>query len=150
MKEYIEGKIKKLQEAGDPKGYLSRLASTDTEIRRLWKAEVEKDNTCWRNINTNADVIDLIDRFDGRVRFVENNVPYGSGLIEDGYNMALAEYRAIQGLRKMAQFIDPSPFNQTQFTPMSESEIDELFERMNSIIGRMNQQNFRRAMQDRK
>ena len=148
MKEYIEEKIKKLQEKGDPKGYLSRLASSDTEIRRLWNAEVEKDNTCWRSINTNADVIDLIDRFDGRVRFVEDNVPYGSGHIEDGYNMALAEYRAIQGLRKMAQFIDPSPFNKTQFTPMSESEIDELFERINSIIGRMNQQNFRRAMQD--
>ena len=46
MKEYIEEKIKKLQERGDPKGYLSRLASTDTEIRRLWKAEVQKDNTC--------------------------------------------------------------------------------------------------------
>ena len=148
MKEYIEEKIKKLQERGDPKGYLSRLASTDTEICRLWKAEVQKDNTCWRNINTNADVIDLIECFDGRVRFVEDNVPYGSGHIEDGYNMALAEYRAIQGLRKMAQFIDPNPFNQTHFTPISENEIDRLFERMNSIVDRMNNQNFRRAMQD--
>lgn len=148
MKEYIEEKIKKLQERGDPKGYLSRLASTDTEIRRLWKAEVQKDNTCWRNINTNADVIDLIEHFDGQVRFVEDNAPYGSGHIEDGYNMALAEYRAIQGLRKMAQFIDPNPFNQTHFTPISENEIDRLFERMNSIVDRMNNQNFRRAMQD--
>ena len=148
MKEYIEEKIKKLQERGDPKGYLSRLASTDTEIRRLWKAEVQKDNTCWRNINTNADVIDLIEHFDGQVRFVEDNVPYGSGHIEDGYNMALAEYRAIQGLRKMAQFIDPNPFNQTHFTPISENEIDRLFERMNSIVDRMNNQNFRRAMQE--
>ena len=148
MKEYIEEKIKKLQERGDPKGYLSRLASTDTEIRRSWKAEVQKDNTCWRNINTNADVIDLIEHFDGQVRFVEDNVPYGSGHIEDGYNMALAEYRAIQGLRKMAQFIDPNPFNQTHFTPISENEIDSLFERMNSIVDRMNNQNFRRAMQD--
>lgn len=148
MKEYIEEKIKKLQERGDPKGYLSRLASTDTEIRRLWKAEVQKDNTCWRNINTNADVIDLIEHFDGQVRFVEDNVPYGSGHIEDGYNMALAENRAIQGLRKMAQFIDPNPFNQTHFTPISENEIDRLFERMNSIVDRMNNQNFRRAMQD--
>lgn len=148
MKEYIEEKIKKIQETSDPKGYLTRLASSDTEIRRSWKAELEKDNACWRNINTNEDVIDLIDRFDGRVRFVEDNVPYGSGHIEDGYNMALAEYRAIQGLRKMAQSIDPSPFNPTRFTRMSESEIDELFERMNGIIGRMNQQNLRRAMQD--
>ena len=48
----------------------------------------------------------------------------------------------------MAQFIDPNPFNQTHFTPISENEIDRLFERMNSIVDRMNNQNFRRAMQD--
>ena len=39
MKEYIEVKIKKIQEKSDPEGYLSRLASSDTEIRRLWKTE---------------------------------------------------------------------------------------------------------------
>ena len=148
MKEYIEEKIKKLQATSNPKSYLMTLASSNAELRRLWKAEVEKDNACWRKINTNADVIDLIDRFDGQVHFVEANVPYGYGHIEDGYNMALAEYRAIQGLRKMAQFIDPSPFIRTQFTPMSENEIDELFERMDSIISRKNQQDVRRAMQD--
>lgn len=148
MKEYIEEKIKILERTSDPKGYLIRLASADTEIRRLWKAETEKDNTCWRNINSNDDVIDLIERFDGQVRFVEDNVPYGCGHIEDGYNMALAEYRAIQGLRKMAQFIDSHTFNQTNFTPMSENEIDKLFDRINIIIDRMNQQNLRRAMQD--
>lgn len=148
MKEYIEEKIKILERTSDPKGYLIRLASADTEIRRLWKAETEKDNTCWRNINSNDDVIDLIERFDGQVRFVEDNVPYGCGQIQDGYNMALAEYRAIQGLRKMAQFIDSRTINQTNFTPMSENEIDKLFDRINIIIDRMNQQNLRRAMQD--
>ena len=137
MKEYIEVKIKKIQEKSDPEGYLSRLASSDTEIRRLWKTEKENDN-----------VMNLVNHFDGQVRFVEKNVPYGSGHIEDGYNMALAEYRAIQGLRKMAQFINPSPFHKTSFAPLSEIEIDELFDRMNSIIDRMNQQNLRRAMQD--
>lgn len=148
MKEYFEVKIKKIQEKSDPEGYLSRLASSDTEIRRLWKTEKENDNVCWRNINTNDDVMNLVNHFDGQVRFVEKNVPYGSGHIEDGYNMALAEYRAIQGLRKMAQFINPSPFHKTSFAPLSEIEIDELFDRMNSIIDRMNQQNLRRAMQD--
>ncbi len=148
MKTYIEEKIKVIESTSDPRGYLVRLASGDTEIRRMWKAEIERDNTCWRNINSNDDVIDLIDRFDGCVHFVEENVPFGRGHIEDGYNMALAEYRALQGLRKLAQFIDARPFNQTNFTPMSENEIDELFNRMNRIIDRMDQQNLRRAMQD--
>lgn len=148
MKKYIEAKIKKLLETSDPKGYLMRLASSNQELHGLWEKELEMDNACWQRINTNEDVINLIDRFDGQVHFVEDNVPYGSGHIEDGYNMALAEYRAIQGLRKMAQFIDSSHFTQTKFVPLSETEIDELFERINDIITRMNQQNFRRAMQD--
>lgn len=148
MKTYIEEKIKAIESTSDPRGYLVRLASGDTEIRRMWKTETERDNICWRNINTNDDVIDLIDRFDGCVYFVEENVPFGRGHIEDGYNMALAEYRALQGLRKLAQFIDTRPFNNTNFMPMSENEIDELFNRMNRIIDRMNQQNLRRAMQD--
>ena len=59
MKEYIEAKIKKIQEKSNPEGYLSRLASSDTEIRRLWKTEKENNNVCWRNINTNDDVMNL-------------------------------------------------------------------------------------------
>ena len=148
MREYIEAKIAKMQEISNPEVYLSLLAHSDTEIRELWKEERKKDNACWRNIRTNKDVIDLIERFDGRVCFVEKNIPYGSGHIEDGYNMALAQYRAIQGLRKMAQFIDPSPFSQTEFVLLSETEIDKLFDRMNDIVKRMNEQNMRRAMQD--
>ena len=148
MREYIEAKIAKMQETSNAEAYLSRLASSDIEIRQLWKAEREKDDAFWRNIRTNIDVINLIDRFDGQVRFVEEHIHYGSGHIEDGYNMALAEYRAIQGLRKMARFIDPSPFHQTEFVLLSETEVDKLFDRMNDIIKRMNRQNMRRAMQD--
>lgn len=148
MKDYIEAKIKELQEISNPQGYLTSLANTDSETRRLWKAELERKDSFWRSINTNEDVLDLIERFNGQVSFVEKHVPYGSGHIEDGYNMALSEYRAMQGLRKLAQFIDPSPFHKTQFTPMSESEIDEIFNRMHSIIKRKNQQDLRRAMQD--
>ncbi len=148
MREYIEAKIAKMQETSNPEVYLSSLAHSDTEIRELWKEERKKDDACWRNIKTNKDVIDLIERFDGSVRFVEEHVPFGSGHIVDGYNMALAQYRAIQGLRKMARFIDPSPFHQTEFVLLSETEIDKLFDRMNDIIERMNQQNTRRAIQD--
>ena len=85
-----------MQETSDPEGYLSRLASSDTEIRRLWKTEQENDNVCWRNVNTNNDVTNLVNRFYGQVSFVEKNLPYGSGHIEDGYNMALPRDRTIQ------------------------------------------------------
>ena len=64
--------------------------------------------------------------------------------------MALAEYRALQGLRKMAQFIDSGRVGEVEFTPLSEAEIDNLFDRMKGIIIRMNQQNEHRAMQDRR
>ena len=90
MKEYIEVKIKKIQEKSDPEGYLSRLASSDTEIRRLWKTEKENDNVCWRNINTNDDVMNLVNHFDGQVRFVEKNVPYGSGHIMISHRISSA------------------------------------------------------------
>lgn len=148
MKSYIESKISKIEETSNAKGYLSRLANGDADIRRLWREELENDNAHWRKINSNDDVIDLINRFDGQVQFVENHVPFGNGNIIDGYNMALAEYRAVQGLRKMAQFIDPSLCNPTKFTPISEEEIDKLFERMITIINRKNQQDFLRAIQD--
>ncbi len=148
MKEYIESKIIELQKVSDPKGFLTRLASVNPEFRRLWRSELDKDNECWRKINSNNDVIKLIDLFEGQVQFVEKYVPFGSGHVEDGYKMALAEYRALQGLRKMAQFIDPSPFNPTNFTLLSETEIDELFDRMVNIIKRKDQQDMRRMMQD--
>ena len=148
MKSYIESKISKIEEISNAKGYLSRLANGDADIRRLWRDDLENDNAHWRKINSNDDVIDLINRFDGQVQFVEKHVPFGSENIIDGYNMALAEYRAVQGLRKMAQFIDPSPCNPTKFTPISEEEIDKLFERMITIINRKNQQDFLRAIQD--
>ena len=92
----------------------------------------------------------MIDRFDGQVSFVENYVPYGAGITEDGYKMALAEYRAMQGLQKMAQFINAGRVGGVEFTPLSETEIDDLFERMKGIIYRKNRQNERRGYEDRR
>lgn len=148
MKEYIEDKIRNFISDNNFAGYLERLASVDSDIKAYWKAEKNRNNEVWRNIRTNKDVLDLIDRFDGVVTFVEEYVPFGKGHIEDAYNMALAEYRALQGLTKLARFIDPSQFNNTEFTMLSESDIDAIFERMTEIATRMNQQNMRRAMQD--
>lgn len=148
LKEYIEKKIDAYKKISNPESHLSSLASSDSEISRLWKTECEKNNYNWSKISTNEDVIELIDRFEGQVHFVENNVPYGSGNIIDGYNMSLAEYHALQGLRKLAQFIDPHPWSKTEFKVLSKSEIDELFDRMEQIVKRMNEQNFRRAMQE--
>ena len=62
--------------------------------------------------------------------------------------MALAAYRALQGLRKMAEFIDPRPYSQLKFTELSEDEVDGLFDRLNEIAKRMEKQNIRRMMQD--
>jgi len=149
MKEYIEKKLSSfLKEMGDPQGYLARLAGVDKEIGRMWKIECGRKNTEWGRIRTNQDVISLINIFDNTVQSIKENVRFGDGHIEDGYYMALAEFKALQGLRKLAQFIDPSPFNRTEFTMLTENEVDELFERMKNIAKRMNQENIRRMMQD--
>ena len=144
----IEEKIKNFEEKYYPKRYLGGLASVDSEIKRMWRDECAKDNQCWRRVETNEDVIRLIDAFESAVYFVEKNVRFGDGHIEDGYRMALAAYRALQGLRKMAEFIDPRPYSQLKFTELSEDEVDGLFDRLNEIAKRMEKQNIRRMMQD--
>lgn len=148
MKDYIIEKINEFEKKYHLQYCLNSLASVDSEISRMWKQESSQNNECWRRINTNDDVIQLVDFFDRSVRFVEENVRFGDGHIEDGYNMALAGYRAIQGFRKMAEFIDPKPWNKSGFAELSETEVDTLFNRMNEIAERMNKQNSRRAMQD--
>ena len=148
METYIEMKIKAFLEKSNPERYIAQLANGNLEIRRMWKSEQDNTHVNWRRINNNQDVIDLIDRFDREVESVEDNVQFGDGHIEDAYHMALEEYKALQGLRKLAKFITPSPFNNSAFTKLSDSEIDELFERMDKIVERMNIQNQRRAMQD--
>ena len=148
MKDYIIEKISEFEKKYHLQYYLNSLASVDSEISKMWKQESSQNNECWRRINTNDDVIQLVDFFDRSVRFVEENVRFGDGHIEDGYNMALAGYRAIQGFRKMAEFIDPKPWNKSGFAELSETEVDTLFNRMNEIAERMNKQNLRRAMQD--
>jgi len=147
---YIELRIKKILESGNPEDRLSFIANTHPGFRKLWTSEKNNKNIFWQKINSNEDVIKLIEEFDGSVRFVEKNVPFGCGHIEDDYRMTLAEYRLIQGLRKMANCIDPAPYLnlQTEFTAMSEEEINELFNRIEKIIVRMKEQNLRRAMQD--
>ena len=150
MKEYIEEKIQKIEQSLNIGYYLQSVAQSDPDLKRLWKEEVDNKNIKWRKINTNQDVINLIDRFDGAVSFVENNVKFGYGHIEDGYNMMLGLYNALQGLRKLAQFVDDlaKPWSTTGFSEVTEAEVDEMFSRLNSIIVRMQNQNMRRAMQD--
>lgn len=150
MKSYIEQKINDLRKVSDPEAYIRRLSYNDKELEKKWKCEQSNNYTYIQTIKTNDDVIDLIDRFDGQVSFVENYVPYGAGITEDGYKMALAEYRALQGLQKMAQFVDAGRVGGVEFAPLSETEIDDLFERMKGIIHRKNRQNERRGYEDRR
>lgn len=69
------------------------------------------------------------------------------GHIEDGYNMALALYNALQGLKKMAQCINISG-EYADFAEISIEDIDQMFNYLEKITVRMNDQNTRRAMQD--
>ena len=141
--EYISEKIESFQRNNYYYGYLT---STDPEIKNMWKNEQNNKDKKWRDIQSNDDVLKLIDLFESSVSFVEKYVKQGH--IEDGYNMALALDNALQGLRKLANNVDPHPWNQTEFTPMTTEEIDDIFDRLEAIAVRMNEQNMRRAMQD--
>ena len=150
MREYIETKINELKKISNPENYLKNLSYNDVELEKKWRRDQSKDRECWDNINSNEDVINLIELFDGQVRFIENNVPYGAGIDEDGYKMALAEYRVVRGLQKMAQFIGKGQVSKVNFTLLSETEIDALFDRVKEIIIRKNRQNERRGYEDRR
>jgi len=140
---YISQKIVEFNKAHYYQGYLN---STVPEIARMWKEEQRLKDTKWRSINSNKDVMELIDRYDGKVSFVEKHITVGH--VEDGYNMALILHDAIQGLRKLALFVDAKPWNNTGFSKLSMEEVDTIFNRLEGITHRMQEQNQRRAMMD--
>lgn len=141
---YITLKLQEFEKSHNYMGYLTQI--NDRDLQRQWKQELQEKDVNWRQINCTQDVLDLIDRFDGTVSFVENHVKIG--LVEDGFNMSLALYRALQGIRKMAQFADPKPWQQTKMFAVSTEEVDAIFNRLEEISKRMSSQNMRRAMQD--
>lgn len=145
MKEFLEGKIAEFEKNHFYKGYLS---STDPEIKRRWKEEEKIRDRKWCEIKSNKDVYDLIDQFDGAVSIVEKFVWPGHGHIEDGFNMSLALYNAIRGLKKLAQFVDRHSGSADGFSEITEQEVDKIFSRLEEIYVRMEEMNMRRAMQD--
>lgn len=145
MKEYLEGKIAEFEKKHYYKGYLS---STNPELKRRWKEEEKNRDRKWRQIESNKDVYDLIERFDGAVSFVEKFVEPGYGHIEDGFNMSLALYNAIWGLKKLAQFADRYSWSTHGFSEITEQEVDNIFSRLEEIYIRMDKMNMRRASQD--
>ncbi len=140
---YMEGKIREFEQQHQYRGYLTN--NYDKEIIRRWKDEQARKDQKWRAINNYDDVVTLINRYDNIVASFEKA---DRGFYEDGFDMALALYDALQGLRKMAQFIEPKPWNTTKFTQVSEKEADALFARLDGIALRMSNVNLRRAMSD--
>ncbi len=141
--EYLKNKIKEFEQTHNYHGYLTNNYNKD--ISRRWKDEQARQNQKWQAINDNNDVIALINRYDNTVASFEKATHM---FYEDGFDMALALYDVLQGLRKMAQFIEPKRWNTTKFTPISEEEADALFARLDGIAIRMSDVNLRRAMSD--
>lgn len=140
--EYLSEKLREFTGRHYYQGYLT---IPDRELERRWKAESANRDQKWRRIKSNRDVFDLIDRYDSAVSFVEEHVKVGH--IEDAFNMALALHNALQGLRKLAQATD-TPFPPDGFSPLSPEEIDAVFDRLERITERMDQENMKRAMAD--
>lgn len=102
--EYIKKKIIDFEQKHYYMDYLNN--ANDPELKRSWKRELQQQNAKWQNIRCTKDVMDLIERFEGCVSLVERYVKVGH--IKDGYDMALALYNALLGLKKMAQCINLS------------------------------------------
>ncbi len=142
-KEYLENKIKDFEQRHQYMGYLTN--SFDKELARRWQDEQAQKTRKWHAVNSNDDVVSLINRFDSVVSVYEGAK---HGHYHDAFDMALALYDALLGFRKWAQFADESSFNSTNFTPISKDAADELFVRLASIASRMDKVNMKRAMSD--
>ena len=141
--EYLENKINDFELHHQYRGYLTN--NYDKEISRRWKDEQSRRNQKWQDVRNNADVYDLINRYDNIVTYYED-AEYS--FYEDSFDMALSLYDAIQGLRKLAKFVEVKPWITTQFSPISVEEADDIFLRLDSIVLRMDDVNLRRAMSD--
>lgn len=105
--------------------------------------EKGKESIDYAGITNNAKVMDYVQRFEGSVYFVENHVKRGH--IEDAYNMYESLYKALTALFKMAQNMDNS---YCEFEEISIQEVDEIFNKLEEVVKRMENANMHRAMQD--
>ena len=107
------------------------------------EAHLNNMASCDKEFTNNAKVMDYVQRFEGSVYFVENHVKRGH--IEDAYNMYESLYKALTALFKMAQNMDNS---YCEFEEISIQEVDEIFNKLEEVVKRMENANMHRAMQD--
>ncbi len=143
VSQYISKKVKEVEKKHKYQCYLN---SADSELRRQYKAYENNANAEWQSIKNNEDVLKRIKYFDNVVRSVESNV--GNWHIEDSFNMALAFHKALKGLEKLSISLDRCSFIRNGFTAISKAEADEIFERLDSIATRMDEQNLLRIVRD--
>lgn len=142
VQQYMLDKIKDFKvKICNPEAHLNVMASNDKEFKRMWNKM--KESIDYAGILDNAKVMDYIQRFEGSVCFVENHVKRGH--IEDAYSMYESLYEALTALFKMAQNMD-NPY--CKFEKISIQEVDDIFEKLEKIVKRMDNANMRRAMQD--
>ena len=143
---YINDAIKRIQSEYNPESSISRL--NDTEIQREWSSFQHDANNFWRRINTLEDVRRLIDVFKNTVESVDKT-PFGCLHVQDEYDMAIALYKVIHGLRKITVAMDTITCLQPEeFRIITESDVDNMTEIIMTTIGKMKSIIVRKAMQE--
>lgn len=142
VQQYMLDKIRDFKaKVCNPEAHLNNMASCDKEFKKMWKKD--KESIDYAGITTNEKVMDYVQGFDGSVYFVENYVKRGH--IEDAYHMYESLYKALTALFKMAQNMD-NPY--CELKEISIQEVDEIFNKLEAVVQRMENANMRRAMQD--
>ena len=143
---YINNVISNIEGSYNPEVEIKRF--TDPEIKREWSSLQQRRNIEWEQIKNIDDVYRLIDVFKNTVESI-NQIPFGNLHVQDKYEMDVALYRVLQGLRKIAKLKGTITLFQPEWVrSISESEIDNMAETIITTINKMKSISVRKAMQD--
>jgi len=140
IQKYMLDKISEFKsDVCNPEAYLHNMVNFDKELKRMW--ERDKGNFDYAGIVDNEKVFDYVERFEGIVSFKEKCYV---GCSEDTYEMYFSLYKVFVALNKMAKNFENS---HCQFEEISIQRIDEIFDKLEELVRRMENVNMRRAMQ---
>lgn len=148
MKNYIESKLDEFTvNEYNPKVYLASCAKNNRQLAARLKTYRNRRENSWEDIKNTSDVIRSVERFEGTVRFVKENV--SKWMIEDAFDMALTLDEALTGLRKMAMFCEKNLFHMKEmYFEATEETVNELFARLKRSTQEMLALNLKGMMQD--
>jgi len=117
---YLKIKLDEFEKEHNPCGKLSRY---DGDLKKRWKQDYSQRESVWRNVNTVADLYSYIERF---VCAVEREKMLKSRCLET-YDVDLALFYATYVIQKAIHSFE---MKISDFNTLSNTDIDEIFDRL--------------------